>query len=152
MYTGLLHLHSLLRWIGLILLIVVVFKSLIAWQGKKGFTSADNKLSLFTMIAFHIQLVIGLGLYFISDIVEAALNNPGAAMKASVLRYWFLEHQVAMILAIVLITIGRSKLKRIADPVRKHKNLTILFGIALLILLVTIPWPFREVGAGRGWF
>ena len=103
MYNALLVTHSYLRYILLILLIVVIITSLMGLINKKPYTSTDNKLSLFLFISTHLQLLLGLILFFVSPAVEFS----GDAMKDSTARYWLVEHNTAMIIAIVLITLGR---------------------------------------------
>src|SRR5690606_15087699 len=105
MYVGFLHLHSALRYVVLILLIIAVIKAWMNWQGKKEFKPGDKKIYLFTLIAAHIQLLVGLVLYFISPIVDQVYADFGAAMKDAMLRFWGMEHFVMMLLAIILITI-----------------------------------------------
>lgn len=152
MYTGLLHLHSFLRWIALILIVAAFVRSLMGWLNKSAYSSIDNKLSLFSLISVHLQLLIGFILYFISPIVSAGLADIGAAMKEPQLRFWTIEHISVMFFAIVLITIGRSLTKRAADDTDKHKKIALFFGFGLLLILMRIPWPFMQIGEGRGWF
>jgi len=152
MYTGLLHFHSLLRWILLLLLITSLVKAYSGWSGRKVYTESDRKMSLFTLISAHLQLVLGLVLYFISDLIRGARMDMGAAMKDATLRFWAVEHLIMMVLSIILITIGYSKSKRAATDEAKFKLLAIFFGVALVLILMGIPWPFRTVGEGRGWF
>lgn len=152
MYIGLLHLHSFLRWVALLLIAASFIRSLIGFFRKRAFSTVDNKLSLFSVIISHIQLIIGIVLYFISPIVSAALADFGGAMKEPVLRFWAIEHISVMLIAIVLITMGRSLSKRTADELSKHKKIAIFFGLGLILILSRIPWPFMQIGEGRGWF
>lgn len=152
MYTGLLHFHSLLRWVLLLLLIVVVVKAWMGRSGGKTFSAGDKKLSLFTMITAHLQLVLGGLLYMVSPTVQSAIADMGAAMKNSVARFWAVEHLLTMIIAIALLTIGHIKSKKAATDQEKFKALSLWFTIGLILILASIPWPFREVGLGRGWF
>lgn len=75
----------------------------------------------------------------------------GAAMKETALRYWLVEHMVGMLLGIILITVGRIAAKKAATDKEKFKKIAVFFTIGILIILATIPWPFREA-VGRGWF
>lgn len=150
MYTGLLHLHSTLRYLVLILLVIAVIKAFTSWQGKKEFTAGDKKIYLFTLIATHIQLLLGLILYFVSPIVDQVYADFGAAMKNAMLRFWGVEHFIGMLIAIILITIGYSTSKRATDAVVKHKKVAIFFLLGLVIILISIPWPFSSVA--RPWF
>ncbi len=150
MYTGFLHLHSTLRYVVLILLIVAVIKAWINWQGKKDFMPGDKKIYLFTLIAVHTQLLIGLVLYFISPIIDQVYADFGAAMKDAMLRFWGMEHFAMMLIAIILITIGYSSAKKTTNAVAKHKKVAIFYLIGLVLILVSIPWPFSNVS--RPWF
>ena len=132
MYTGLLHLHNLLRYVVVILLIINVVKSFIGWLGKKDYTAGDNKLSLFLLISVHLQLVIGLVLYFISPVVEVALTDMSASMKNPVLRFWAVEHILAMVLGIFIITLGRIMAKKSNDGVIKFRRQAIFFVLPVI--------------------
>jgi hypothetical protein len=132
MYTGLLHTHSSLRYVVLIMLLVVIVKSLLGMVNKKPFVKVDNTLSLILLIVTHIQFVTGLILYFVSDAVQF---GPGAMTDY---RYWTVEHIFSMTIAVVLITVARSTSKRMTDDTAKHKRLFIFNTIALVIVVVTI--------------
>ncbi len=150
MYTGLLHLHSFLRYIALILLIIATFKSISGFISRREFSGLDNKLSLFAFISMHLQLTIGLILYFISPIVKTGLSDMGSSMKEPSLRFWTVEHIAMMLVAIILVTVGRITAKKATNDLSKHKKQAILFSIALLIIFMAIPWPFSKVA--RAWF
>ena len=94
------------------------------------------------MISVHVQLVLGLVLYFISPKVNFdQISN-------SLTRFYTIEHTVGMLLAIVLVTVGRSRSRRMSGDALKHRTVAIFYGIGLLLILVSIPWPFRNLGAG----
>lgn len=143
MYSGLLHLHNVLRWIILILLLVSLFQA---------FTKKDGlqKTSLWLLISAHITLILGLFQYFNSETIGfhmiENLGGFGNVMKDSFARFWVVEHISAMILAIALITVARGKVKK-----QNFSAAQWLYLIALILLLAAIPWPFRE-GIGRAWF
>ena len=146
MYDILKHAHSGWRWVVLALLVYAVVNALIKWQSKKPFTPGDRRINLFTLIATHLQLVVGLILYFISPKVQ--FN--AATMKDAALRFFTVEHLTLMLVAIVLITIGNSVAKKAVEDAAKFKKTFIYFLIGLIIILVSIPWPFQNYGAG--WF
>jgi hypothetical protein len=153
MYTGLLHLHSFIRWVILILEIVVIYKSGTGMISGRVYGAGDRKAGLFLMISAHTQLLVGLYLYFAGPWGFANIQNLGfgAVMKDSVARFYAVEHIFGMLVAIVLITIGRGVAKKaIADKV-KFKRGFWFFLVALIIILATIPWPFRA-GVSRPWF
>lgn len=150
MFTGLLHTHSLLRWVLLFLIIASIVVSYRDHKKGLAFSAKHKKLALFTMITAHLQLILGFGLYFSSDTVKNALANMGEAMGQTLPRFFAVEHIFGMLVAIVLITVGYSKSKRAEDP-NKLRIIFRYFLFALMLILATIPWPFREVFAGRGW-
>ena len=144
MYSGLVHAHSGLRWIALILLVAAVVTAIGKWQGRSGYTDGNRKLYLFTLISVHTQLVLGLILLFISPKVDFS------QMSDKFYRFYSVEHTTGMLIALVLITIGYSRSKRASDAVTKQRLVGIFYGLGLLLILASIPWPFRIAGAG--WF
>jgi hypothetical protein len=122
--------HSGWRYIVFVLLIVAIIQALAGWLGKKNYSEGNRKLNVFTLISAHIQLLIGLILYFKSPLTKLPSS-------VEIGRYWKMEHIGMMILAIILITIGNARSKRALDGVAKHKNIAIFFGIALIIILAT---------------
>ena len=152
METGLLHTHSFLRWIILLLLLIIVVRHLTA--GNRPFNSTDKTFGLILLICADIMLLIGIYQWITGPWGLKNIQNIGMkeVMKNAQLRFFAIEHFAGMLIAIVLIHVARSFAKKpIADAV-KHKRSLLFFGLALLIILISIPWPFREVGAGRGWF
>jgi hypothetical protein len=146
MYNGLLHAHSGLRWLVLLFIIIAAFKALMKWRSAAPFTEGDRKLNLYTLIATHVQLLIGLALYFISEKVRFEPE----AMKDPISRFYTAEHSVMMLLAVVLVTVGYIRAKRATEDALRFRSTAIYFMLALAVLLAGIPWPFRNLGAG--WF
>ncbi|HWV74426.1 MAG TPA: hypothetical protein VN040_22055 [Pseudosphingobacterium sp.] len=136
MYTAFKHLHSGLRYVVLLLLILAIITAIGGVIGKKTYTEGNRKLNLFTLISAHIQLLVGLGLYTMSTMVS--FSDMGTVMKTANLRYWTVEHVVMMVLAIVLITIGHSKSKKAVDPTAKHKSIAVFYTIALVFIVGAI--------------
>lgn len=147
MYEFLLTFHGWLRYLVIILAVVVLFK---AWQGflqKKKWDDNIEKLSLFFTISLDIQLLIGLLLYGIfSPLTKLAFQNFGGAMKDSMLRYWAVEHIFIMLIAIIVVHVGRVKIKKASDDAKKFKSAAIYFTIGLILVLIGIPWPFLSNG------
>lgn len=142
------HTHSGLRWILLIVLVGAVIQALMNMKGDKPF---NRKLSLFTLIFAHIQLVIGLTMYFLNNWYKAA--DPALEGTAkSYYRFFHMEHIAMMVIAIVLITIGNSRAKKGATDKAKYKTVAVWYGIALLLILASIPWPFMPKFSTLGWF
>lgn len=140
MYNGLLLTHSYLRYIILILLVIVILTSLFALINRKPYTNTDDKVNLFLFICTHIQLLLGLVLFFVSPAVKFS----GEAMKDPTTRYWLVEHNTAMLLAIVLITLARTTSKKMSDSQAKHKRIFIFNLIALVIIVLTISISDRD--------
>jgi hypothetical protein len=141
MYEILLFIHSWLRWILLLLGIIVIIRSYVGWFGNKNYLKSDNTMSVSLVVVFHIQLVIGLLLYFIfSSITQSTFQNFGLAMKDSQLRYWAVEHIFIMVLSVVIAQIGRIQIKKTHSNTNKHRNSAIYFTMALILVLSRIPW------------
>jgi len=137
MSTGILHLHSLLRYVVLILLIISIVKAIsgINSTGK----IKNNSIEFFTMIAFHVQVLIGFVLYFISPVIQVAFRDFGKAMGDSDLRFKAMEHPLIMVIAAIFITIGFSRSKNQEDVKVFSKTILIFYGLALLLVLSRIP-------------
>jgi len=143
MATGLLHLHNLLRWLVLLFALITIFRTLGGLSGNKPFTAGHRKTTLFLMICCDIQLLLGLALYFMKDWFKV-LTSGGGFMSNPAQRFFAVEHAVGMIIAIILVHVGYSATKKgIADGA-KYKRVFWCTLIALIIILATIPWPFRE--------
>lgn len=141
MYTGFLHAHSGLRWLVLILIVVSIALAFAGWIKKREWTKTDQTSSLFLMIFMDIQFLVGIVLYlFLSPMTKAAFNDFGAAMGNSALRFYAVEHILMMVIALVLVHIGRAKTKKDIAPWKKHRAAAIFYTISLLVILAAIPW------------
>ena len=138
MYYLIKNLHSLLAYVVLLALIIAVLYVLNAWLKNKKFDQTTKKIILSVLIACHLQFVIGLIVYFISPLGFANISKD--TMGNSVGRLYMLEHPLMMLLAIVFITMGYSKAKRITDDKKKLKTVTIFYTIGLVLILSRIPW------------
>lgn len=141
MYTGLLHTHNMFRWLVLVTLVLAILFAFIGWFGKKEWAKKDNLTGLLLTIFMDIQFLVGVILYaFISPITKAAFADFGAAMKNADLRFYAVEHILMMIIALVLVHIGRSKSKNANAPWKKHRVAAIFYSLALILILAAIPW------------
>lgn len=134
MFNALVQTHSILRYLVLITLVIVIIMALIGIVSKKPFGKWDNKFSLFLLIFTHLQLVVGLVLYFVSPSVKFEAGT----MKDKELRYWAVEHITAMLIAVILITVARISSKKMTTDVAKHKRLFTFNLIALIIIIVIL--------------
>ena len=139
--------HSGLRWVVLVLLLAAIGNAFVKRSGGSLYPGKD-KLALFAMISVHVQLLLGLALYlFLSPKVSFDEN----VMSNAVQRFYTVEHLVGMLLGIALVTIGYSKAKRQAQINKGWKTIGVFYLLGLVVILVSIPWPFRE-GLGGAWF
>ncbi|HLW39712.1 MAG TPA: hypothetical protein VKX31_04920 [Brumimicrobium sp.] len=141
---GLIAAHSGLRYIVLLLLVIAVVNALLNLKSGK-FSKKDKLINLFAMVVLHIQLLLGLALYFISPKVKFGSDT----MSESIFRFFTVEHLLLMLIGIILVTLGYSKSKRQEDLTRKHQLVLRYYGLGLIIIFLAIPWPFiYNVGAG----
>jgi len=140
MYTTALFIHSWLRWVVIILGLIAAARAAAA-RGRP-WTRGDHRAGLLFGIAFDIQLLLGLILYFLlSPFTHEALRDFGAAMKNSGLRFWAVEHPFGMLVALALVHIGNARIRKTHDDRRKHRLAAIFFTLAIIIMFLTIPWP-----------
>lgn len=151
MYSSLLLLHSLFRWLVVASLLIGISKSIIGLISQRKFSPIDNSIRHWTATIAHIQLAIGITVYFVSPIIDNFLHNYGEAVQIREIRFFGMEHSVMMLSAITLITIGSIKAKRKTTDVDKFKTMTIWFSLAFLIILLMIPWSFSPL-ASRPYF
>jgi cell division protein FtsW (lipid II flippase) len=142
MYSAVLTTHSWLRWVIVLLAFVAVLRAIMGWQSRRMWTRVDDRTGLMLMIAVDLQLLLGLLLYFVySPLTALAMDDFGNAMQTPGLRYWAVEHVFSAVIGIALIHVGRMRAKKTSDSKRKHRTTAIFFSLALLALLVAIPWP-----------
>jgi hypothetical protein len=141
MYNTIQTLHSYWAYLVLFILILATFNALIKFFGKKEFHAKDFRITLFTLIVSHIQLLLGLVLYFVSPRLSFFSElGMGEVMKDSVNRLYLIEHPLINIIAVALITIGYSKSKKKLTSTSKFKVIAIFYTIALVLFLSRIPW------------
>ena len=140
MYNILKTLHSYWAFIVLIILIVAVVNAIMGSSSNKDYTAKSLRIALFALIVSHIQLLIGLVLYFVSPLFDLWGSLGGGVMKDSAARLNLVEHPLINIIAIVVITIGFSKHKKKEGSKAKFKTIAIFYTIALILLLTRIPW------------
>lgn len=142
MYTTLQFLHSYWAYLVLFMLLIATINFLAGLVGKKEYHPKDFRIALFTLIVTHIQLLLGLILYFISPLGLKSITNNGMSvvMKHSMLRLYAVEHITIMLLAVAIVTIGYSKHKKKLVSAPKFRTLTLYYALALILMLSRIPW------------
>jgi hypothetical protein len=150
-YSITLFLHSWNRWLILVAGVIVITAAIKGISAKSDYSPFQRKWALIFLSSLHLQLLIGILLYFfLSPVTAQALSDFGAAMKDSVLRFWAVEHTFVNIIAIGLAQTGSIFVKRRNDSTGKHKQTLIWSGIALLLILAMIPMGM--MGVERPWF
>jgi hypothetical protein len=133
--------HSVFRWALLAILVLAVVRSFRGWFANKAWTQGDKKTSLFLQIMADMQLLLGLVLYIFTSTKGLSLfRNFDMATIMKDFRFYAIEHPLVMIIAIVLIHIGKSKSMKQVESKKQHKTAAIFYGIALLLVLSRIPW------------
>lgn len=134
--------HSYWAYLVLVVLVLATFNALFKFFGNKEFEARDFRISLFTLITMHIQLLIGIILFFTKDYFSTIeqVGGMGEVMRNSALRNLIVEHPTTMIIAVVLVTMGYSKHKKKLVSKPKFKMLSIFYTLALVLVLAKIPW------------
>lgn len=143
--------HSYLRWVVLILAVVAVARAIGAARGGRRWEPGDEAASRWFLISLDVQALIGIIIYaFLSPFTAVAFADVAATMRDAALRFLMVEHPFGMIVALALAHIGRARSRKAADAGRKHRLVALFYGLALLIMLLSTPWPF--MAGGRAWF
>ncbi len=142
-FSFLLPVHNILRWIVLLAGVVAIAFAVAGWLGRKPWTRTHLTLNKIFTMAMDVQVLVGLILYFISPMNQVALRNFAAAMRNADQRFFAVEHIFGMILALGIAHGGRTLAKMARDPWKKHRNAALLFTLALLIVIALIPWTRR---------
>ena len=140
MYIYLKTVHSYWAFFVLFILVAAIFNAFIGRYTGKEFSTKDLRISLFGLIFSHIQLLIGLILYFVSPWFDQWAAIGMGVMKDAQARLYLVEHPITNILAIVLITIGWSMHKRQSESSKKFLRIILFYSLGLLLLLSGIPW------------
>jgi predicted acyltransferase len=139
MYTGLQHAHSGLAYLALLALVLVIIWALVGALSGREFQEKDRKIALIAFIICHIQLLVGLILYFVSPLGYSLLAG-GGAMADATARLTALEHPLINILAIVLISVGYIRAKKLESSTAKFRSIYMMYAIGLVLILSRIPW------------
>ena len=156
MYTALLTVHSYLRWLVLVAGLVVVARAIAGMVADRAWTARDDAIVRVFSISLDIQMLIGLIVYFfLSPFTYPAWSDLAATMRDDAVRFIVIEHQTGMLIAVALAHVGVARVRRNVNPARRHRTALIFFGLALVMVLVSIPWPGRPAGRplfrGLGW-
>lgn len=148
MYSTLLPLHSLVRWMLLVFLMYSTYRAFVGYIQNRAFSRTDNAFRHWTATVSHIQLMIGVILYTQSPIVKYFWTDTKAASQNLDVTFYGLIHIIFMLSAIVVITVGSALAKRQSSSKQKFKTMLVWFSIALIIIFIAIPWAFSPL-SGR---
>jgi hypothetical protein len=147
MYTPLLLIHSWLRWAVLIAGVLAVARALVGVRTRRPFTPVDSTTARRFVVALDVQLLLGLVIHlWASPFTTEAFGDFGATMQNAPLRYFVVEHPFGMLAAVALAHVGNARIKKRTDSAARHKTALVFFGLALLIILLSIPWPGLPAG------
>ena len=136
----LLAIHSLVRWVVLLLGAVALLRARKGLNGGADYTTgAKRSLALFTM-SLYVQLLLGLMLFGTSAITRGAMKDMGAAMKDPGTRFFVAEHPALMIAGVVVATLTGIIARRGPDEAVRHRRAAIGIALALCLILAGIPW------------
>jgi len=140
MATLLLAAHNTVRWLVLLAGVAALVRALKGMNGGVDYaTGAKRAVSLFTMSA-HLQLGLGVLLYFVSPNLRHAMADMSYAMSDAGTRFFIVEHPTLMVLAIILATVTGIVARRGPDDQVRHRRAAIGVALALALLLAGIPW------------
>jgi hypothetical protein len=146
------HTHNILRWLVVLFGVLSLFTGMRGLSGKRNFTDGDKRTAFFFLIACDLQLLIGLALYFMKGYFRNfSGGNMGVVMKDSIQRFWTIEHFIGMLIAIIIVHIGYSGTKGNRPHASKFRRLFWCSLIALILIALMVPWPFRAPGISRPW-
>lgn len=141
LYLPMLALHNILRWVIVLAALYALYRYITGFVQKREYSSADRQSGLIYTITMDIQLVVGLLLYFVlSPVTRAGLQNFGAAMQDSQLRFFVVEHISLMLIAVILVHVGSVMVRKADDAPTKYRRGTIWYTLATLAMLAAIPW------------
>ena len=141
MYNFVLILHSWIRWIALVAGMGATIAAFNARAQKAALGRAD-RWGVALMAALDLQMLLGLLLYLVlSPTMQEILQNFSAAMQDRAARFWAVEHLSTMLVAVMLVHVGRVLARRAATPQAKRTRLLLCFGVATLAMIAATPWP-----------
>lgn len=151
MHETLTFYHNLMRWLVLAALLYAVFRAYRGYTQKRAFTKTDNALRHWTATLAHVQLLLGMVLYFKSPGTRYFWANLKEAMHNRDILFFGIIHGTLMLTAIVVLTIGSALAKRKQAHGEKFSTMLVWFSVALAIILIAVPWPFSPF-ANRPYF
>ncbi len=151
MYGSLLQIHSSVRWLVLLGMATVLGRTYWGLLRPRRFTRGDRLALMLGTTASHTQLLLGMALYFSSPFVKFFWGEPGAGAANRQLLFFSVIHILGMVTSVVLMSVGSSMAKRADDDRRKFRSIAIYWTIAVVLILLLIPWPFSPLAQRPLW-
>jgi hypothetical protein len=146
-YSIVLTVHSVLRWLVIAAGCAAAFRAFNAWSLRRPWTRPDHVGGALFVGVLDLQVLVGLVLYiFLSPMTSAAFRNMDAAMANRAMRFWTVEHASLMLVAAALAHVGRARVKRAHGDAARHRQAALFYTLALVAVLLAIPWPFLPYG------
>jgi hypothetical protein len=150
LYNIVLALHNIVRWVVLVTAILALARAYLGWLQNREWTQRDRQAGLAFTSALDTQILLGLILFFISPPTRALLTgNFSGMMSDPTMRFFSIEHVPFMIVAVILAHIGSARARRASDVGVKFRQSAIFFTLAVLVIIVMIPW-WRPLFPGLG--
>lgn len=145
MYSALLRIHSIVRWLVIIAGLLAAVR---AWRASASPGPVEAPAAgLFFAVLFDVQLLMGLILYLaLSAITTVALHSVAVAMRSDVTRFWLVEHPFGMVVGLIFAHLGRAASRGGVEDRARRRRAAIYFTLAIVIVLITVPWPFMDYG------
>ncbi len=150
-YYPLLVIHSAVRWLVLVAMLITIVRARYRSRKALPYTPTDNRLRVGTLAVVHLQAVLGMVLYGISPIIRYFYSAFGEAVHNRPVRFFGMEHSLVMTVSVIVVTIGSARAKRQTTDAGKHRAIWVWYGIALLLILSSVPWAFSPL-TSRPWF
>jgi hypothetical protein len=142
MYTAFLLVHSLLRWVVIILGLLAIARAISGITSHRDWRETDTAGVRWFIISLDVQFLVGLLLYvWLSPFIRDAWADMGATMRNAPLRFFAVEHVTGMVIGLALAHVGNSRIRKAVDAAQKHKLAVIFFSLAMVVILLSIPWP-----------
>lgn len=134
-----------MRWLVVVSLLLSLYRAGKGYFANRPFTRFDHLVRHWTATIAHVQLMIGMVLYFQSPLVKAFLQDVRSGSAVVELLFFGMIHSTLMLAAIVVVTIGSAMAKRKPTDRLQFKTMLVWYSIAVIIILVAIPWPFSPL-------
>ena len=147
MYALFLYIHSYWRWVVLLSGLLAVAHSWLGLIRGWPWLPRGRRFSIAFVASTDLQLILGLTLFAVfSPFARIAFSNFGAAMRDPMLRFFTVEHTITQLVAIALLHVGNARAKRADSDKLRYRRFAVYATIALILMLIAIPWPMLDIG------